>query len=285
MEYHELVSLLQTNYLSLGGLESMLDSFLDHEVYFDMVHENQRGAKFFAIPLFSSRSLIPCLDPHQYLRWDGVPLMLPYNSLDNYPLPDLGWRWLWDSWHVLMLNDVDDQGWRYRFMFQGRRWHGKYYFGDFVRRRTWIRMRHREKLWGETGLEIPLDACDELSVWRQPETTKTGKAEMSKAEMNQAERSEAETQKAEKLEAETLKAEASRAETSQAETSHAETSDPKETLLNAETSTPSQPHRNSLDEIPLHLPAQYYVEPDPHNDLASFCTAYTELEGNSDMTT
>lgn len=148
MDYHELLSLLQTNHLSLGSLECMLDSYRDdrYDLYFDVVVENQRGVKFFAIPLFSSRSLMPCFDPPQYQNWDGLPLMLSYNSMDNYALPDFCWRWLWDAWHVLMLNDVDDQGWGYLFMFQGLPlWHGKYYFGDFVRRRTWIRMRHRDR--------------------------------------------------------------------------------------------------------------------------------------------
>lgn len=146
MDYPGLLSLLQTNFLSFGNLECLLHTYHPdrYELYFDVVMENQRGAKFFAIPLFSRKSLLPCIDPPPYQRLDGLPVMVPYDSIDNFALPDLDWCWLWDSWHVLMLNDVDDQGWRYLTMFQRQpRWHGNYYFGDFVRQRTWIRMRHR----------------------------------------------------------------------------------------------------------------------------------------------
>lgn len=116
-----------------------------HEYKIEMVIENQRGMQFFGIPLFSKNSLIPIIDPSNYQLLTGGNLKLIDNNLINFPLPDINWEWFWGSWYVLMLNDVDDQGWAYSKIFFGNHhWKGKYYFGNCVRRRIWIRVRRRE---------------------------------------------------------------------------------------------------------------------------------------------
>ncbi|CCE72908.1 Piso0_000511 [Millerozyma farinosa CBS 7064] len=116
----------------------------NHDHKFDLIIENQRGMKLFGIPLFSNRSLIPILDPSNYQMANGHNLQLIHNRINNYPLPDLGWEWSWDKWYVLMVNDVDDQGWIYsKMMFRNKLWKGKYNIGDFIRRRVWVRMRHK----------------------------------------------------------------------------------------------------------------------------------------------
>ena len=43
-----------------------------------------------------------------------------------------------------MTEDVDEAGWQYALKFHGAVWHGNYkHFRSFVRRRRWIRLRHR----------------------------------------------------------------------------------------------------------------------------------------------
>lgn len=105
--------------------------------------ENQRGLKFFGVPFFSGKSLLPLLDPPLYLRLNGKRVRLPYDSLENSVLPDFDWSWSWSLWYVLMMHDVDELGWVYLGVW-GKWWHGKYRFGDCVRRRVWVRMRHRD---------------------------------------------------------------------------------------------------------------------------------------------
>lgn len=116
----------------------------DLEYKYDIIIENQRGMKFFGIPLFSKNSLLP-FDPSNYQLINGKNLKLINNSINNYPLPDLNWVWHWKTWYILMINDVDDQGWIYsRFYFNSHHWKGKYYFGNFIRRRIWVRLRTRQ---------------------------------------------------------------------------------------------------------------------------------------------
>ncbi|WPK27390.1 hypothetical protein PUMCH_004777 [Australozyma saopauloensis] len=115
---------------------------LAEEYKIDALIENQRGLKFFGVPLFSGKSLLPVLDPPMFQRLNGKRVKLSYDSLDNYVLPDFGWSWSWSSWYVLMLHDVDELGWAYLGVW-GKWWHGKYRFGDCVRRRVWVRMRQR----------------------------------------------------------------------------------------------------------------------------------------------
>ncbi|RLV91260.1 Sporulation-specific protein 73 [Spathaspora sp. JA1] len=113
---------------------------------FDFIIENERGIKIFGIPLYSQKSLLPIIDPKQFQSINKTNLNIPLSNIDNYPLPDYNqWKWNWDQWYLFMYKDVDPHGWMYSTaLFQSdRRWRGKYYFGNSVRRRIWIRMRQR----------------------------------------------------------------------------------------------------------------------------------------------
>ncbi|KAK6455974.1 sporulation-specific protein 73 [Scheffersomyces xylosifermentans] len=127
-------------------LTTFNSSIKDTNHQFDFVFENQRGMKLLGIPLYSKKSLLPIIDPSTYQSLTGKKLHVPFDDLINYPLPDFGWQWSWDTWYVLMYDDVDDQGWVYSsLLFNAHvsdgKWKGKYYFGNFVRRRIWVRMR------------------------------------------------------------------------------------------------------------------------------------------------
>lgn len=119
---------------------------------YDFVVENQRGMKMFGIPLFLNKALIPVFDPATFQLANGKNLSINYDKIDNFHLPDLDWVWAWPKWYVLMLNDVDDQGWLYLgISFRLRHhWKGKYYFGNFVRRRIWVRLRQKKDQEGRT---------------------------------------------------------------------------------------------------------------------------------------
>lgn len=145
-----LAELLQKHNFSTDGFENAIQSSdvkgANTEHAFDVIIENQRGIKLLGIPLFSGKSLLPLVDPPRYQRLDGVKVTLPHESMANYPLPGVDWTWSWSLWYVLMLHDVDEIGWVYApFWKPGSCWHGKYSFGDFVRRRLWVRRRHRER--------------------------------------------------------------------------------------------------------------------------------------------
>lgn len=153
--YDKLIALLKQNDFNTDAFgPTLLESVLPHydapaaknlEVTFELIIENQRGVKLCGIPMFSKNSLFPHLDPPPFQRLDGLKVVLSLGKIENYPLPDLGWRWTWHKWYVLMLDDVDDLGWVYLLIFlrMWLKWHGTYYFGDFVRRRVWVRMRQR----------------------------------------------------------------------------------------------------------------------------------------------
>lgn len=150
--YDQLIKLLEANNFNTKSLGDVLSQRIlpdsdELDVAFDLIIENQRGLKLFGIPLFSRNSLLPLIDPPLFQRLDGTTVSLPLDKIENYPLPDFGWDWGWLQWYVMMLNDVDELGWVYLLLFLRLQlqWHGKYYFGDFVRRRLWVRMRQREK--------------------------------------------------------------------------------------------------------------------------------------------
>lgn len=148
----ELLVVLEEHKFDTLGFQNFAEGNLKasdplQEYKFEILVESQRGAKLFGIPLFSGRSLLPVVDPPENLRLNGQAVLLPNGSKENYPLPGLDWLWSWRLWHVMMLHDVDEAGWTYRLFWRpGAKAHGKYYFGDFVRRRLWIRMRQRTKL-------------------------------------------------------------------------------------------------------------------------------------------
>lgn len=128
----------------VSSVKKQIEKLSATEYCFEFVVENQRGMKFFGIPVFSNRSLIPLLDPPNYQLLDGRSMILIHDNIDNYPLPDLNWKWSWSTWYVLMLNDVDGHGWIYSHInFSSKKWKGHYNFGNFVRRRIWIRLRER----------------------------------------------------------------------------------------------------------------------------------------------
>ena len=109
----------------------------------DVMYENQRGAFFFGIPLFSSRSLLN-LDPSPWLDGHFKPSAV---DITNAQVPDPSWEWDWRTWYVDMSRDVDEEGWEYSFSFQKNfSWHGTHpWFHSFVRRRRWLRRRIRRK--------------------------------------------------------------------------------------------------------------------------------------------
>ena len=111
----------------------------------DMLYENQRGAFFCGLPLFSSASLLN-FDPPAWLNGEGKPSPVNVNDAQ---LPDGSheWQWAWPSWFVDMSTDVDEEGWQYSFMFQNKfAWHGTHpWFFSFVRRRRWIRKRVKRR--------------------------------------------------------------------------------------------------------------------------------------------
>lgn len=151
----QLVVLLKQNNFKTDGFEAFLpgspDEDTDVEHAFEVIIENQRGIKFLGIPLFSGKSLLPLIDPPMYQRLDGRKILLPHESMENYPLPDIDWVWSWSLWYVLMSNDVDELGWVYLVFWKpSSRWHGKYCVGDFVRRRLWVRRRHRKQVESNT---------------------------------------------------------------------------------------------------------------------------------------
>lgn len=86
-------------------------------------------------------------------------------NIENYQLPDPTWQWVSKDWMIDMTEDVDEAGWQYALKFHGAVWHGNRnilkigndrlilinnhkkgnykHFRSFVRRRRWIRLRHR----------------------------------------------------------------------------------------------------------------------------------------------
>ncbi|KAI8376065.1 uncharacterized protein BYT42DRAFT_546794 [Radiomyces spectabilis] len=104
------------------------------EYVYDILYECQRGLLQF--------------DPSPWCDAD-----MRYTPMDpkTYQLPDPTWEWVSKDWMVDMTDDVDEDlkmtygaGWQYALKFHGAAWHGNYkHFRSFVRRRRWIRLRHR----------------------------------------------------------------------------------------------------------------------------------------------
>ena len=111
----------------------------DHEV--DILYENQRGAFWCGIPLYSAKSLLN-FDP---AGWQTSSFHDSPVNIMNAQVPDPTWRWAWRTWYVDMAHDVDEEGWEYSFSFQPSfAWHGSHpWFHSFVRRRRWLRKRVR----------------------------------------------------------------------------------------------------------------------------------------------
>ena len=109
----------------------------DYEV--DVLYENQRGAFWCGIPLYSAKSLLN-FDP---AGWQTASHHDSPVNITNAQVPDPTWRWAWRTWYVDMSHDVDEEGWEYSFSFQPSfSWHGSHpWFHSFVRRRRWLRKR------------------------------------------------------------------------------------------------------------------------------------------------
>ncbi|CEP10686.1 hypothetical protein [Parasitella parasitica] len=107
------------------------------EYAYDVLYECQRGSLAVG---YSSKTLLQ-FDPNP---WCDAEMRFTPMSIENYQLPDPTWQWVSKDWMIDMTEDVDEAGWQYALKFHGAVWHGNYkHFRSFVRRRRWIRLRHR----------------------------------------------------------------------------------------------------------------------------------------------
>ncbi|KAI8642468.1 hypothetical protein BD408DRAFT_416572 [Parasitella parasitica] len=119
-----------------------LPPFPDHdrkcqEYAYDVLYECQRGSLAVG---YSSKTLLQ-FDPNP---WCDADMRFTPMNIENYQLPDPTWQWVSKDWMIDMTEDVDEAGWQYALKFHGAVWHGNYkHFRSFVRRRRWIRLRHR----------------------------------------------------------------------------------------------------------------------------------------------
>ncbi len=112
-------------------------------IKFEFIIENQRGSTILGIPMYTSKSLLQPLDPPKFQTLNGKAL----ESTLMYPLPGSNWCWVWKEWHILMLDNMDENGWTYSSTgFRGRCWYDAKCLGAFVRRRLWLRMAEEKKL-------------------------------------------------------------------------------------------------------------------------------------------
>ncbi|KAI6839441.1 hypothetical protein KC366_g6426 [Hortaea werneckii] len=114
----------------------------------EILYENERGAFFFGVPVYSASSLLPS-DPRP---WQNGEFRTSPVDIRNAQVPDPSWEWAWKSWYVDMSRDVDEEGWEYSLSFPSRLWgnwgwHGNHpWFHSFVRRRRWLRLRRRKEM-------------------------------------------------------------------------------------------------------------------------------------------
>lgn len=130
---------------SLKDFRKLIDQKNPNQKFikYEVIIENQRGATLFGSKLYSKESVLYPLDPPKYQTLTGQNLA----NLAMYPEPANNWHWSWKQWHVMMINDVDEEGWIYSAIrFGGYHWTGAGKFGNFVRRRIWIRMSERSKV-------------------------------------------------------------------------------------------------------------------------------------------
>ncbi|KFY23592.1 hypothetical protein V493_05774 [Pseudogymnoascus sp. VKM F-4281 (FW-2241)] len=119
----------------------------------DVLYENERGGFLCGKPLFGSRAL----GMFDAAPWTNIAFKPSATDIKNAQVPDPGWKWAWDEWvinHDPDIENLDDEGWEYSFMFSKRfSWHGPTWYNSFVRRRAWIRKRVRVQ--HETETEDP----------------------------------------------------------------------------------------------------------------------------------
>jgi hypothetical protein len=129
-------------------------------IRYEVIIENQRGATLFGSKLYSKESVLYPLDPPKYQTLTGQNL----THLSMYPEPANNWHWSWEQWHVMMINDVDEEGWIYSAVrFGSYHWAGVGKFGNFVRRRIWVRLAERSKTEDDIGTEYQKEPEDETS--------------------------------------------------------------------------------------------------------------------------
>ena len=61
-------------------------------------------------------------------------------SLEDVPLPDLGWEWQDNEWTISKGDSTDKNGWEYAKSFGSSTWSNKNNMVDVVRRRLWKRV-------------------------------------------------------------------------------------------------------------------------------------------------
>lgn len=128
--------LLQSNSDCTVVLDDVISSTPPNFKY-EIIIESQRGTTISGSHIYSKESVIYPIDPPKFQTLWGDNLA----SLKLYPDPGLEWQWGWDQWHVLMIGDVDEEGWVYsNFRFGSKHWSGVGNVGKFVRRRIWIRL-------------------------------------------------------------------------------------------------------------------------------------------------
>ncbi|KAI8068347.1 hypothetical protein BC940DRAFT_299758 [Gongronella butleri] len=123
--------------IPLPALPSNLDAKDDY--VYDILYECQRGSWMVG---YSSKTLLQ-FDPNP---WCDANMNFTPMKPSTFQLPDPTWEWVNKEWLVDLTGDVDEAGWQYAVRFHGAKWHGNYkHFRSFVRRRRWIRLRHKMK--------------------------------------------------------------------------------------------------------------------------------------------
>lgn len=148
MEHIQLLNELNELLVDSHTFESTLSILKDFnsrlsKFQFDYIIENQRGWKLIGIPVYSYKALWPIIDPPHYQTIHGGKVNTINHNLSTYPLPDINWKWVWENWYIFMINDIDDQGWFYSYVFfkDKNNWNGKSNLLKFVRKRIWMRLR------------------------------------------------------------------------------------------------------------------------------------------------
>ncbi|KAG7893760.1 hypothetical protein KL908_002814 [Ogataea polymorpha] len=139
-EFLDCLAQFSGNDVDLGDISRFESQFggVEETYKYEVIIENQRGATLLGIPMYSRESLLYPLDPPKFQTLRGHAI----TSLNLYPLPSRSWRWSWNNWFILMIQDVDQEGWVYsKVRFGSRKWKGVGRFGNFVRRRVWVRKR------------------------------------------------------------------------------------------------------------------------------------------------
>lgn len=113
------------------------------EEVIDILYENERGGFLCGIPLFSAKAL----GAFDHRPWTNIAFKPSATSIHDAQPPDPQWEWADPEWrvnHDPLAPKQDEDGWEYAFMFSKRcSWHGPTWYNSFVRRRAWIRRRHR----------------------------------------------------------------------------------------------------------------------------------------------